>query len=200
MSRVLPPVFFFYQHLSYFPIYVTLIIHRARKILYTDFVDDNSCDLGKLFKGMKPLLAPKDNLCLFYYHDNRALAYDIGGFFCRKINNIRNELEIVKTALKEDDKVKYDPEVMEIYIWVYIWYIWVYIWYIYIYIYEFIYDIYMSLYMIYMWVSSAFLWRCPQPCPEVSKKDLCPQPNTKAMVVTRVKELLSGKTCMLNSS
>ena len=184
MSRVLPPVFFFYQHLSYFSIYVTFIIHRARKILYTDFVDDNSCDLGKLFKGMKPLLAPKHNLCFFYYRDNRALAYDIGGFFCRNINNIRNELEIVKTALKEDDKVKYDPEVMEIYI------------------YEFIYDIYiyMSLYMIYMWVSSAFLWRCPQPCPEVSKKDLYPQPNTKAMVETRVKELLSGKTCMLNSS
>ena len=184
MSRVLPPVFFFYQHLSYFSIYVTLIIHRARKILYTDFVDDNSCDLGKLFKGMKPLLAPKDNLCLFYYRDNRALAYDIGGFFCRKINNIRNELEIVKTAPKEDDKVKYDPEVMEIYIWVYIWYI---------YIYEFIYDI-------HIWVYIWYIWRCPQPCPEVSKKDLCPQPNTKAMVVTRVKELLSGKTCMLNSS
>ena len=72
--------------------------------------------LGSFFKGMKPLLAPKDNLCLIYYRDNRALAYDIGGFFCRKINNIRNELEIVKTALKEDDKVKYDPEVMEIYI------------------------------------------------------------------------------------
>ena len=198
MSRVLPPVFFFYQHLSYFSIYVTLIIHRARKILYTDFVDDNSCDLGKLFKGMKPLLAPKDNLCLFYYRDNRALAYDIGGFFCRKINNIRNELEIVKTALKEDDKVKYDPEVMEIYIWVYIWYIYEFIYDIYIWVY--IWYIYMSLYMIYMWVSSAFLWRCPQPCPEVSKKDLCPQPNTKAMVVTRVKELLSGKTCMLNSS
>ena len=150
MSRVLPPVFFFYQHLSYFSIYVTLIIHRARKILYTDFVDDNSCDLGKLFKRMKPLLAPKDNLCLFYYRDNRALAYDIGGFFCRKINNIRNELEIVKTALKEDDKVKYDPEVMEIYI-----YIWVYTWYIYIY--EFIYDIYIWVYIWYryIWV---YIW------------------------------------------
>ena len=115
--------------------------------------------LGSFFKGMKPLLAPKDNLCLFYYRDNRALAYDIGGFFCRKINNIRNELEIVKTALKEDDKVKYDPEVMEIYIWVYIWYIyiWVYIWYIYIYmslymiyIYEFIYDIYIWVYIWYI--------------------------------------------------
>ena len=175
MSRVLPPVFFFYQHLSYFPIYVTLIIHRARKILYTDFVDDNSCDLGKLFKGMKPLLAPKDNLCLFYYHDNRALAYDIGGFFCRKINNIRNELEIVKTALKEDDKVKYDPEVMEIYIWVYIWYIymslymiyiyiyiyiWVYIWYIY----EFIYDIYVS-FVSFLVEMSAALSRSQQKRP-----------------------------------
>ena len=152
MSRVLPPVFFFYQHLSYFSIYVTLIIHRARKILYTDFVDDNSCDLGKLFKRMKPLLAPKDNLCLFYYRDNRALAYDIGGFFCRKINNIRNELEIVKTALKEDDKVKYDPEVMEIYIYEFIYDIYIYMSLYMIYTYEFIYDIdiYEFIYDIYV--------------------------------------------------
>ena len=49
-----------------------------------------------------------------------------------------------------------------------------------IYIYEFIYDIYVSF--------VSFL------------VEMCPQPNTKAMVVTRVKELLSGKTCMLNSS
>ena len=150
MSRVLPPVFFFYQHLSYFSIYVTFIIHRARKILYTDFVDDNSCDLGKLFKGMKPLLAPKHNLCFFYYRDNRALAYDIGGFFCRNINNIRNELEIVKTALKEDDKVKYDPEVMEIYI--------------YEFIYEFIYDIYVS-FVSFLVEMSAALSRSQQKRP-----------------------------------
>ena len=153
MSRVLTPVFFFYQHLSYFSIYVTLIIHRARKILYTDFVDDNSCDLGKLFKGMKPLLAPKDNLCLFYYRDNRALAYDIGGFFCRKINNIRNELEIVKTALKEDDKVKYDPEVMEIYIYEFIYDIYIYMSLYMIYTYEFIYDIYIYEFIYDIYVS-----------------------------------------------
>ena len=72
----------------------------------------NSCDLGKLFRGMKALLAPKDNLCFPDYRDNRALADDIGGFFCRKINNIRNELGIVRAAMKEEDKVKDDPEVM----------------------------------------------------------------------------------------
>ena len=38
---------------------VSLIIHKARTTFYTEFVDDNSCDLGKLFRGMK---APKDSL------------------------------------------------------------------------------------------------------------------------------------------
>ena len=47
--------------LQLFPISccVSLIIHKARKTFYTEFVDDNSCDLGKLFRGMK---APKDSL------------------------------------------------------------------------------------------------------------------------------------------
>ena len=57
----------------------------------------NSCDLGKLFRGMKALLAPKDNLCFPDYRDNRALA---------------DELGIVRAAMKEEDKVKDDPEVM----------------------------------------------------------------------------------------
>ena len=57
----------------------------------------NSCDLGKLFGGMKALLAPKDNLCFPDYRDNRALA---------------DELGIVRAAMKEEDKVKDDPEVM----------------------------------------------------------------------------------------
>ena len=38
---------------------VSLIIHKARTTFYTEFADDNSCDLGKLFRGMK---APKDSL------------------------------------------------------------------------------------------------------------------------------------------
>ena len=41
------------------PCCVSLIIHKARTTFYTEFVDDNSCDLGKLFRGMK---APKDSL------------------------------------------------------------------------------------------------------------------------------------------
>ena len=102
---------------------------------------------------MKPLLAPKDNLCLFYYRDNRALAYDIGGFFCRKINNIRNELEIVKTALKEDDKVKCDPEVMEIYIYMSLYMIYIYMSLYMIYTYEFIYDIYIYEFIYDIYVS-----------------------------------------------
>ena len=62
---------------------------------------------------MKALLVPKDNLYVPDYSDNRALAVDIGGFFCRKINNIRNELGIIRAAMKEEDRVEDDPVVME---------------------------------------------------------------------------------------
>ena len=51
--------------------------------------------------------------CFPDYRDNRALADDIGGFFRRKINNIRNELGIVRAAIKEEDKVEDDSVVME---------------------------------------------------------------------------------------
>ena len=62
---------------------------------------------------MKALLVPKDNLYVPDYSDNRALAVDIGGIFCRKINNIRNELGIIRAAMKEEDRVEDDPVVME---------------------------------------------------------------------------------------
>ena len=59
------------------------------------------------------LLAPKDNLCFPDYRDNRALADDIGGFFRRKTNNIRNEIRIVRAAMKEENKVEDHSVVME---------------------------------------------------------------------------------------
>ena len=51
--------------------------------------------------------------CFPDYRDNRALADDIDGFFRRKINNIRNQIRIVRAAMKEEDKVEDDSVVME---------------------------------------------------------------------------------------
>ena len=51
--------------------------------------------------------------CFPDYRDNRALADDIDGFFRRKINNIRNQIRIVRAAMKEEDKVDDDSVVME---------------------------------------------------------------------------------------
>ena len=45
--------------------------------------------------------------------DNRALADDIDRFFRHKISNIRNEIRIVRAAMKEEDKVEDDSVVME---------------------------------------------------------------------------------------
>lgn len=69
----------------------TFIINKARKAFYTDFINVNSCDQGKLFREMRKLLAPKDY---------------IGRFFCSKINNIDNWLDAV--ASMDRDKAPDD--------------------------------------------------------------------------------------------
>lgn len=55
---------------------------------------------------MKALLALKDNLRFPDYSDNRALADDMSGFFCRKVTIIRHNLSVIRAAIKDGDKVQ----------------------------------------------------------------------------------------------
>ena len=66
--------------------HATHIINKARKAFYSDVIDSNSEDQGKLFRSMKKLLAPSQCLLFPDYDDHQSLANDIGEFFCRKIH------------------------------------------------------------------------------------------------------------------
>ena len=73
----------------------TYVINKARKAFYADFIDSNhdSGDQGKLFRGIKELLAPNDCLSFPDYCYSHSLVNDVGEFFCHKIRNIRTELD-----------------------------------------------------------------------------------------------------------
>lgn len=83
----------------------------ARKAFYSDFIDSNSEDQGKLFRSMKKLLAPSQCLLFPDYDDHQSLANDIGEFFCRKIHNIRTTLDSSVITQEEKATVPEDPVV-----------------------------------------------------------------------------------------
>ena len=61
--------------------HVTYIITRAKRAFYSDFVNDNSEDQGKLFRATRSLLLPRNELCFPEYTYNSILAKDIGRVF-----------------------------------------------------------------------------------------------------------------------
>lgn len=80
-------------------------------MFYTNFIDENSTDQGRLFRATKQLLAKKEELSFPNYQDKSKLADDIGGFFVRKINKIRSDIDAVdidqsvRNALPPDQEV-----------------------------------------------------------------------------------------------
>ena len=60
--------------------HVTHLMNQARRAFYTNFIDENSADQGRLFRATKKLLSRKDELSFPDYHDKTALANDINGF------------------------------------------------------------------------------------------------------------------------
>ena len=87
--------------------HVTHLMNQVRQVFYTNFMDENSADQGRLFRATKILLFRKDELSFPDYHDKTALASDINGFFVRKITRIRSDID----ATGVDDGVPIPPEV-----------------------------------------------------------------------------------------
>ena len=89
------------------------LINKARKVFYADFIEKNSSDQGKLFRGMEKLLAPKETLHFTDYRDNCILANDIGKFFNHKISYIRKELDASINASDTDTNTVPDDPVLD---------------------------------------------------------------------------------------
>ena len=93
--------------------HATYIINKARKSFYSEFIDSNSEDQGKLFRNMKKLLAPSQRLLFPDCDDHQSLVNDIGEFFCHKIHNIRSALDSSEITLEDKATVPEDPVVAE---------------------------------------------------------------------------------------
>jgi len=86
-------------------------MNQARREFYTDFIEENSADQGRLFKAAKKLLGKSDKLSFLDYHDKAALANDIGKFFVKKIDSIRSDIEAMDLYQSARDAVPDDLEV-----------------------------------------------------------------------------------------
>ena len=89
--------------------HVTHFMNQARQAFYTNFIDENSADQGRLFQATKKLLSRKDELSFPEYHDKMVLANDINVFFVRKITRIRADID----ATDVDAAVPIDSEVRD---------------------------------------------------------------------------------------
>lgn len=76
--------------------YVTYIMNQARRKFYTNFIEENRSDQGRLFKAAKNLLGKKENLSFPDQLDKVSLVNDIGRFFVRKIEGIHSDIEAVE--------------------------------------------------------------------------------------------------------
>ena len=72
--------------------YATLLMNRARYAYYSEFINENSADQGRLFRATKTLLKELNKLLLPEGSDAQVLANDIGKFFVQKVNNIHAKL------------------------------------------------------------------------------------------------------------
>ena len=72
---------------------VTYLTNQARRSFYTDFVNNNSSDQGKLCRAAKKLFNKNEKLSFLENQNKTVLANDIGKFFVRKIVKIRDDIE-----------------------------------------------------------------------------------------------------------
>ena len=82
------------SHLAYFKQnnYATLLMNRVRCTYYSEFIDENSVDQGRLFSATKALLKESNKLSLLEGSGAQVVAHYIGKFFVEKVNNIQAKL------------------------------------------------------------------------------------------------------------
>ena len=89
----------------------TFVMKRARNEYYTTFIQENSSDHRKLFKSAKFLFNQETDLHFPKYNDNTVLANDIGDFFAKKIECIRQGLDSAPTYDNPTSELQIIPNV-----------------------------------------------------------------------------------------
>ena len=68
-------------------------MRKTRCEFYTNFIEENSSNQGKLFRATKKLSEKMDELMFPGYADKSVLANDIGKYFASKIERIRADVD-----------------------------------------------------------------------------------------------------------
>ena len=91
---------------------MTHLLNEAKRKFFTDFVEDNSSDQGRLFRATRTLLGKNDSTLSFPDCDDTSLLVnDTARFFARKIMRIRNQIDF--TVIADMDTVPDDPIVSD---------------------------------------------------------------------------------------
>ena len=90
---------------------MTYFKNQVKQTFYTNFIDENSANHKRLFRATKQLLAKKEEWSFLNYQDKSKLGDDIGGFFVRKINIIRSDIDAVDIDLSVRNALRSDQEV-----------------------------------------------------------------------------------------
>ncbi|PFX28819.1 RNA-directed DNA polymerase from mobile element jockey [Stylophora pistillata] len=82
--------------------HLTHLLNEAKRKFFTDFVEDNSSEQGRLFRATRSLLGKNDSTLSFPdYDDKSLLVNDIARFFARKIIRIRDEIDSTVIAVMD---------------------------------------------------------------------------------------------------
>ena len=79
----------------------TFIISEARNEFYTQFMEENSQDQGKLFSAAKELLAVENKLSFPDHLDKNKLANKAAKFFVITVDGIPSEIDSMKILVTE---------------------------------------------------------------------------------------------------
>ncbi|RMX57339.1 hypothetical protein pdam_00024261, partial [Pocillopora damicornis] len=74
---------------------------KARNEFYTQFMEENSEDQGKLFSAAKELLAVENKLSFPDHLDKNKLANKAAKFFVIKVDGIPSEIDSMKILVTE---------------------------------------------------------------------------------------------------
>ena len=79
----------------------TFIMSKARNEFYTQFMEENSEDQGKLFSAAKELLAVENKLSFPDHLDKNKLATKAAKFFVIKVDGIPSDIDSMKILVTE---------------------------------------------------------------------------------------------------
>ena len=93
--------------------HVTYLMNKARRDFYSEFMVENGADQRKLFNAAKKLLGMNDEPLFAEHLDKTIIANDIGRYFVRKVENIRNEIDATPISQSDRNLVPPDKPVVD---------------------------------------------------------------------------------------